>query len=133
MGRHYRPNQPRPRSHQTNVRFFALAVVERTVANPPKAVHPRGPEPTGIAAGGQAARNNSSRRWRVNSRGRDEDFSSPPALVITASEGSPDGSGNPSRGVGAAHFQASSVAPHAGGVTFWVNIGDAKVFARRVF
>jgi hypothetical protein len=48
-------------------------------------------------------------------------------VVITASEGSPDGSGNPNRIIGNAHFQVSSVAPHDGGVTFWVIIGDAKV------
>jgi hypothetical protein len=48
-------------------------------------------------------------------------------VVITASEGTPDGAGNPNRIVGAAHFQVSSVAPHAGGVTFWVIIGDPKV------
>ena len=47
-------------------------------------------------------------------------------VVITAAEGQPDGSGNPNRGVGSAHFQVSSVAPHDGGVTFWVIIGDAR-------
>lgn len=47
-------------------------------------------------------------------------------VVITASEGQPDALGNPNRFVGAAHFQVSSVAPHSGGVTFWVIIGDAR-------
>ncbi len=52
-------------------------------------------------------------------------------VVITASEGNPpDGKifdpTRPVRFVGSAHFQVSSVAPHDGGVTFWVIIGDAK-------
>jgi hypothetical protein len=45
-------------------------------------------------------------------------------VVITASEGSPDGEGNPNRFVGDAHFQVDSIAPFDGGVTFWVIIGE---------
>jgi hypothetical protein len=53
-------------------------------------------------------------------------------VVITASEGEPRQEGvfvdpsSPRRFVGSAHFQVSSVAPHDGGVTFWVIIGDPK-------
>ena len=47
-------------------------------------------------------------------------------VVITAAEGSPDGAGNPNRFVGSAHFSVGSVAPHQGGVTFWLVIGDAR-------
>ena len=47
-------------------------------------------------------------------------------VVINASEGSPDGAGNPSRFCGNAHVLVSSVAPFDGGVTFWVVIGDAR-------
>jgi hypothetical protein len=52
-------------------------------------------------------------------------------VVITASEGDPpDGEifdpTKPHRFVGNAHFQVSSIAPHDGGVTFWVIIGDPR-------
>jgi|GEM_PF-1901750 hypothetical protein len=60
-------------------------------------------------------------------------------VVITASEGSPRQEGlffdpsAPERFVGSAHFQVSSVAPHDGGVTFWVIIGDAKALLSGFF
>lgn len=45
--------------------------------------------------------------------------------MVTASEGPGyDVAPAPQRFLGHAYFQVSSVAPHDGGVTFWVIIGD---------
>ncbi len=46
-------------------------------------------------------------------------------VVVTASEGPGyDVGPAPQRFVGNAHFTVSSIAPHDGGVTFWVVIGE---------
>jgi hypothetical protein len=51
-------------------------------------------------------------------------------VVITASEGNGPNAQSPGRFVGDAQFSVSNVAPHAGGVTYRVDIGHYVVTAQ---